>query len=84
MVTGLATPDDLAALEDSQLGAAGRASRWTNLDRGLATLVSGADQAAAAIGADPVSSAASFDHETLYYGFFRRWASLMAADGGAG
>ena len=83
MVTGLATPDDLAALEDSQLGAAGRASRWTNLDRGLATLVSGADQAAAAIGAEPVSSAASFDHETLYYGFFRRWASLMAADGGA-
>ena len=81
MVTGLATPDDVAALEDCQYGAAGTAARWTDMERGRATMLAGPDEAARALGAAPLSSSASFDHETLYYGFFRKWSALMAAGG---
>ena len=83
MVSGLATPDDIAALQDCQQGAAGTAARWTAMERGLGLLTAGADADAARLGAEPASSAPSFDHETLYYGFFRRWSALMAAGGEA-
>lgn len=76
-VTGMATPDDLAALEDCQYGAAGTLSRWSDLDRGLGIAMEGPDEAARGIGANPVSSGTTYDHETLYYGFFRKWRSLM-------
>jgi benzoate/toluate 1,2-dioxygenase alpha subunit len=76
-VTGMATPDDLAALEDCQFGAAGTLSRWSNLDRGLGIALDGPDDAAKGIGANPISSGTTYDQETLYYGFFRKWRSLM-------
>ena len=73
----MATPDDLAALEDCQSGARGTLSRWSGLDRGLGIALDGPDEAARGIGANPVSSGTTYDHETLYYGFFRKWRSLM-------
>lgn len=76
-VTGMATPDDLAALEDCQIGARGTLARWNGLDRGYGIALDGADAAAESIGAHPVSSGTTYDHETLYYGFFRRWRDLM-------
>ncbi len=76
-VTGMATPDDLAALEDCQYGAAGTLSRWSGLDRGIGIALDGPDDAARGIGANPVSSGTTYDHETLYYGFFRKWRDLM-------
>ena len=76
-VTGMATPDDLAALEDCQFGAEGRLARWSGLERGLGIAHDGPDEAARGIGANPVSSGTTYDHETLYYGFFRRWRALM-------
>jgi len=77
-LTGMATPDDLAALEDCQMGAAGRGSRWNDLTRGLSTVTEGADDAARELGIDPPSSNACWDHETLYHGFYRRWRELVA------
>lgn len=77
MVTGMATPDDLAALEDCQIGARGREARWTDMGRGSTTMTNGPDADARAIGADAQSSAANWDHETLYHGYLRHWASLM-------
>jgi benzoate/toluate 1,2-dioxygenase alpha subunit len=77
-VTGMATPDDLAALEDCQFGAQGTLARWSGLDRGIGIALDGADDAARGIGANPVSSGTTYDQETLYYGFFRKWRSLMA------
>ena len=82
MVTGMATPDDLAALEDIQFGARATGARWTDMERGITERLAGADKFAADLGATPATSAASWDHETLYHGFFRRWAAMM--DGGAG
>ncbi len=80
MVTGMATPDDLAALEDCQIGALGRQARWNNMERGLEMVTVGADAHAKALAAEVVSSAARWDHETLYHGYFRQWAALMAAE----
>ena len=77
MVTGMATPDDLAALEDCQYGAAGSLACWNGLDRGLGMELNGPDAAAADIGAQPLVTATGFDHETFYYGFFRKWRDLM-------
>ncbi len=81
MVTGMATPDDLAALEDCQYGAKGALARWTGLERGLGTVIEGADYAAAGLGVNPVSSGRLYDYETLYYGFFRKWRALMTENG---
>ena len=77
MVTGMATPDDLAALEDCQIGARGREARWSDMERGIAAMTKGPDDLARSIGADVASSAGRWDHETLYHGYFRRWAKLM-------
>ncbi len=81
MVTGMATPDDLAALEDVQFGAQARGARWTDMERGITQGLAGADAVAADLGAVPATSADSWDHETLYHGFFRRWAAMMDAGG---
>jgi benzoate/toluate 1,2-dioxygenase alpha subunit len=80
MVTGMATPDDLTALEDSQIGARGEASRWTEVTRGLASMQQGPDELAAALGVNPVSSNGDWDYETLYYGFYRKWLARMTAE----
>jgi benzoate/toluate 1,2-dioxygenase subunit alpha len=84
MVTGMATPDDLAALEDCQIGAQGARdaqARWNDMDRGLDMVTQGADTHAEALGAEVVSSAGRWDHETLFHGYFRQWAALMDEHG---
>jgi len=77
MVTGMATPDDLAALEDCQIGAQGTHAQWSDMDRGLSAMRLGPDDLARGLGAEVVSSAPRWDHETLYHGYYRRWAGLM-------
>jgi benzoate/toluate 1,2-dioxygenase alpha subunit len=77
MVTGMATPDDLAALEDCQIGARGTKAQWSEMERGLSAMLRGPDDLARGLGAQVVSSAPRWDHETLYHGYFRRWAGLM-------
>jgi benzoate/toluate 1,2-dioxygenase alpha subunit len=81
MVTGMATPDDLAALEDCQIGARGTQARWSDMERGMSMMTHGPDDLARGIDAEVVSSAGSWDHETLYHGYFRRWAALMDGHG---
>ena len=75
--TGMATPDDLAALEDCPIGAQGTHAQWGDMDRGLSAMRLGPDDLARGLGAEVVSSAPRWDHETLYHGYFRRWAGLM-------
>ncbi|MDP6830074.1 MAG: aromatic ring-hydroxylating dioxygenase subunit alpha [Alphaproteobacteria bacterium] len=77
MVTGMATPDDLAALEDCQIGSHGRQARWNNMDRGLSQVTQGPDEDAKALGAEVAASAPRWDHETLYHGYFRQWRAMM-------
>ena len=74
---GMATSDDIAALEDSHEGSRARASRWNDFARGIATMIEGPDEDAAALGFEPATSNANWEHETLYHGFYRRWRDLM-------
>ena len=82
LMSGLATPDDSAALEDTQVGCEGRLDRWNDFSRGLGAMVPGGDDAADELGIRPVSTSPRWDHETLYYGQYRRWRELMAEHGG--
>lgn len=79
MVTGMATSDDMAALEDVQRGSAATEARWTTIDRGLSVMTEGADEGAKSLGAEPASSSGNWENETLYYGFYRRWAKEIGA-----
>lgn len=78
MVTGMATPDDMAALEDVQRGSSGRLNRWNEMDRGRSLMIDGADADARNLGSQPISSNPNWDSETLFHGFYRKWAALMA------
>ena len=83
MVTGMATPDDMAALEDVQRGSNGHLAPWNEMDRGRSLMIAGADAATASLGACPVSSNPDWENETLYHGFYRRWKDMLDADGAA-
>jgi benzoate/toluate 1,2-dioxygenase alpha subunit len=79
LTAGMATSDDMAALEDTQAGSWARAVRWNDFGRGMATMIEGPDEDAKALGFNPVSSSSSWENETLYFGFYRRWRDMMAA-----
>jgi benzoate/toluate 1,2-dioxygenase subunit alpha len=82
LTTGMATSDDVAALEDTQEGGNGRAARWNDLCRGMADMTHGPDADARAIGMAAVTSSPNWDHETLFHGFYRHWQEMM--DEGSG
>lgn len=84
MVTGMATPDDLAALADCQIGAQSKKSKWTEVTRGIATMQEGPDEDAKSIGLNPASSNKDWDYETLYFGFYRKWLKQMTGVEGGG
>ena len=83
LTTGMATSDDLAALEATHAGGYGRAARWNNFARGVVGTMYGAENTdAMAIGCEPASSTANWDHETFYHGFYRYWRErLLQAEG---
>ena len=80
LTAGMATSDDMAALEDSYLGSHARAARWNDFTRGLHSMVEGADQLATLGDFEPVTSSESWENETLYLGFYRRWRELMSVE----
>jgi benzoate/toluate 1,2-dioxygenase alpha subunit len=82
LTTGMATSDDLAALEATHLGGYGRAARWNDLARGGAGFLRGAENKdAARIGCVPQTSSENWDHEAIYRGFYRNWKQrLLDAD----
>ncbi|MPY72197.1 MAG: hypothetical protein GEU92_19230 [Alphaproteobacteria bacterium] len=79
LVTGMATSDDLVSLNVAQEGCAGRAARWTDFARGAATVTAGPDEDARALGIHPLSSNASWELETMYYGLYRYWRDALNA-----
>ena len=81
LMSGLATADDSAVLEETQIGAYGAQARWSNYDRGVELVTMGPDEDAKALGIAPVTSAPHFDHEALYHGQYRRWRELMTESG---
>lgn len=81
MVTGMATPDDLTALEDCQIGASGQTAQWTDCERGISSMQQGPDEHAKALGMNPATSNSDWDFETLYYGYYHKWLEMMSKEG---
>ena len=79
LTSGLATPDDSVALEDTQAGVGGRLAKWSPFERGQATEIKGPDAHARLLNINPVASNTPWDLETIFVGQYRRWAELMAA-----
>lgn len=79
LTSGMATSDDVAALESTHEGA--RTAEWNEFHRGLDELTEGADDDARGLGFEPVASAANWDHEIIYHGFYRQWLAML--NGGA-
>ena len=77
LTAGMATSDDVAALEAVQDGSAGRLSRWNDMTRGLPDLVVGPDEDARNLGFEPAGCCPDWDHEGLFHGFYRAWADRM-------
>ena len=78
LTSGLATPDDSVALEDTQAGVAGRLARWSPFERGMATAETGADAHARELNIEPDGRNTPWDLETIFLGQYRRWRDLMA------
>ena len=77
LTTGMATSDDIAALEDSHKGSRAKDAKWSEFNRGIGRIVHGADADAKALGFEPAACTDNWDHEVLYHGFYRHWLKMM-------
>jgi benzoate/toluate 1,2-dioxygenase alpha subunit len=77
LTAGMATSDDIAALEETHEGSLAELNRWNEFHRGMGQIVDGPDEAARAVGFTPATSSPDWDHESLYHGFYRHWLAMM-------
>lgn len=78
MASGMATSDDVMALEDAQAGSRARLIRWGEMHRGFDTSLAGPDAEAVEGGFTPETSNTTWDQETHYHGFYRTWRDHLA------
>ena len=79
--SGMATPDDLTEFNASQIGCENHdVMRWSDMSRGAAHEVVGADADAAALGIHPGSSGARVSDEGIFVAQHQRWLELMQAE----
>jgi benzoate/toluate 1,2-dioxygenase alpha subunit len=69
--SGMATPDDLAIFNFCQNGFRGATSDWSDLSRGAAHQVIGANRFAAELGVSPRTSGTRIQDEGLYVGMYQ-------------
>ena len=77
--SGMATPDDLEEFRSCQIGYGGAAAPWNDLCRGAAHWIKGPDEAAAAVGLEPLLSGAKTEDEGLFAVQHRYWMDTMLA-----
>ena len=75
--SGMATPDDLEEFRACQIGYAGTSAPWNDLSRGAKHWIQGPDEAAAAIGLEPLLSGAKTEDEGLFAVQHRYWMETM-------
>ncbi|WP_299454318.1 Rieske 2Fe-2S domain-containing protein [uncultured Pigmentiphaga sp.] len=76
--TGMATSDDIAALEDTAIGGEARISRWNDYGRGeMATVPGKQCKSLLDIGCEAVAASDNWDHEVFYQGYYRHWLRMM-------
>ena len=79
--SGMATPDDLTEFNASQIGCKNYdVMRWSDMTRGAAHEVVGADADAAELGIHPGSSGARVSDEGIFVAQHQRWLELMQAE----
>ena len=78
MVTGMATSDDVVALEDSQAGNHSRMRPWCEFHRGMHSVVHGPDADAKLGDFAPETSNNTWDQETVYHSFYRTWRHMLS------
>lgn len=77
--SGMATPDDLAAFNQSQIGFKAELTRWSDMSRGFKNQVVGAEPYAQQLGIEPVSSGTQAEDEGIMIAQHQRWIDLMSA-----
>ena len=80
LTAGMATSDDLAALEDTHEGSMARSAKWSEFNRGLKSITHGADADARELGFEPQACTDNWNHEVLYHGFYRHWLRMMKGE----
>jgi benzoate/toluate 1,2-dioxygenase alpha subunit len=76
--TGMATPDDLTAFNNSQIGFMGEKQRWSDMCRGAMNTVEGPEKVAKTVGINPVESGTNLEDEGIMVAQHKRWAEMMA------
>ncbi|MGR9090496.1 MAG: SRPBCC family protein [Gammaproteobacteria bacterium] len=77
--SGMATPDDLAAFNASQVGFTANSAEWSDVSRGAINLIEGADEQADKLGLKPQYSGSQLQDEGIYLNEHRRWLQLLSA-----
>jgi benzoate/toluate 1,2-dioxygenase alpha subunit len=75
--TGMATPDDLTAFNNSQIGFMGEKARWSDMCRGAKNTVDGPEKVAKGLGMNPVESGINLEDEGIMVAQHRNWARIM-------
>jgi len=75
--TGMATPDDLTAFYNSQLGFMGAKAKWSDMSRGAKNIVHGASDFAKSVGVNPDECGIGLEDEGLMIAQHRQWAEMM-------
>ncbi|PCH85322.1 MAG: benzoate 1,2-dioxygenase large subunit [Piscirickettsiaceae bacterium] len=75
--TGMATPDDLTAFYNSQLGFMGSKAKWSDMSRGAKNVVKGASDFAKSVGVNPDECGINLEDEGLMIAQHRQWAEMM-------
>ena len=75
--SGMATPDDLAAFNASQVGFNGRLVEWSDISRGAANLINGPDEHAKKIGLSPQTSGANMEDEGIFLNQHKHWLKTL-------
>ena len=75
--SGMATPDDLEEFRSCQIGYGGAAAPYNDLCRGATHWIKGPDEAAAAVGLNPLLSGAKTEDEGLFAVQHKYWMDTM-------
>jgi benzoate/toluate 1,2-dioxygenase alpha subunit len=77
LTTGMATSDDLAALEAVHEGSRAANSPWNTFARGVKAIQHSGEGELNMSQEPPEVSTANWDHEVIYHGFYRAWKALI-------
>lgn len=75
--SGMATPDDLAAFNATQIGFKAHGAEWSDISRGAANRIQGSDDRARQLGIEAQFTGTQLQDEGLYLNQHHRWLKLL-------